>query len=62
MEKGLAAEHEGKLLRNALEHLLDGSGVTNESGGHLESLGRNIANTKAVRYRPWRGSAALIMF
>ena len=44
MEEGLAAEHGSELLRHALEHLLDGSGVTDKGGGHLESLGGDVAH------------------
>merc|ERR1711964_760814 len=44
MEKRLAAEHPGVLLRNALEHLLDGSAVTHERNGHLQSLGWDVAD------------------
>lgn len=32
------------LLGDALPSLLDGRGVTDEGGGHLESLGRDVAN------------------
>jgi hypothetical protein len=32
------------LLGDSLEELLDGSGVADEGDGHLESLGRNVAN------------------
>ena len=39
VEEGLAAEHGGELLGHALEHLLDGGGVTDEGAGHLEALG-----------------------
>ena len=45
MKESLAAEHESELLRDTLEHLLNGSGVADEGGGHLESLGRDIANS-----------------
>jgi hypothetical protein len=44
MKEGLSAEHSGELLTNSLEHLLDGSGVTKEGDGHLETLGRDIAD------------------
>ena len=44
VEEGLAAEHEGELFRHALEHLLDGGGVTNEGGGHLEALRRDVTD------------------
>mmetsp|Transcript_1125 Transcript_1125/g.2434 ORF Transcript_1125/g.2434 Transcript_1125/m.2434 type:complete len:332 (+) Transcript_1125:570-1565(+) len=44
VEEGLAAEHSSELLRDALEHLLDSSGVTNEGGRHLQTLGGDVAN------------------
>merc|ERR1740120_229731 len=44
VEESLAAEHGGELLTNTLEHLLDGGGVTEESHGHLETLGGDIAD------------------
>jgi hypothetical protein len=44
MEEGLSAEHGGELLSDTFEHLLDGGGVSEESDGHLESLGGDIAN------------------
>jgi hypothetical protein len=45
MEEGLSTEHGGELFSNSLEHFLDGSGVSEESDGHLESLWWDIANT-----------------
>ena len=44
MQEGLATEHGSELLGHTFEQLLDGSGVTNEGDGHLETLGRNIAD------------------
>merc|ERR1711998_465137 len=44
VEEGLAAEHGSELLTNSLEHLLDGSGVTEEGDGHLETLWWDIAD------------------
>lgn len=44
VEEGLAAEHGGELLRDALEELLDGGRVANEGGGHLHALGRDVAD------------------
>ena len=44
VEEGLATEHGGELLGDALEHLLDGGGVADEGGGHLEALGRDVAD------------------
>jgi len=44
MEEGLSSEHSSELFSDSLEHLLDGSRVTNEGHGHLESLGRDITD------------------
>jgi hypothetical protein len=44
VEEGLSAEHGGELLTNTLEHLLDGSGVTEEGDWHLEALWWDIAD------------------
>merc|ERR1711934_1213524 len=44
VEEGLAAEHAGELLGDALPHLLHGGGVADEGGGHLEALGRDVAH------------------
>jgi len=44
MEESLSAEHGSELLTDTLEHLLDGSGVSEESDGHLESLWWDIAD------------------
>ena len=46
VEEGLAAEHGGELLTDALEHFLDGRGVANEGGSHLEALGGDVANRR----------------
>merc|ERR1712086_487651 len=45
MEECLSSEHSSELLTNSLEHFLDGSGVTKEGNGHLESLWWDIANS-----------------
>jgi hypothetical protein len=45
MEESLSSEHSSELFGDSLEHLLDGSGVTNESDRHLESLWWDIANS-----------------
>ena len=37
MEESLSSEHSSELLGDSLEELLDGGGVTDEGGGHLES-------------------------
>merc|ERR1711998_56556 len=44
VKEGLAAEHAGELLRDTLPELLDGGGVTDEDGGHLETLGGDVAH------------------
>merc|ERR1711939_851999 len=44
VKEGLATEHAGELLGNALPELLDGGGVTDEDGGHLQALRRDVAN------------------
>ena len=44
MEEGLAAEHGGELLRDALEQLLDGSAVTNKGTRHLQATGWDVTN------------------
>jgi hypothetical protein len=37
MQESLAPEHGSELVTDTLEELLDGGGVTNEGGGHLEA-------------------------
>eukprot|EP00976_Prorocentrum_cordatum_P097067 1190848-Prorocentrum_minimum.AAC.1 len=44
MKEGLATEHGSELLGHTLEHLLDGGGVADEGGGHLETLGGDVAD------------------
>ena len=44
MQESLAPEHSGELFRDALEELLDGGGVADESGGHLQAARRNITH------------------
>merc|ERR1712166_1624911 len=44
MEEGLSSEHGGELLSDTLEHLLDGGRVSEESDGHLKSLGGDITD------------------
>merc|ERR1712138_352965 len=44
VKEGLAAEHAGELLRDALPELLDGGGVTDEDGGHLQALWWDVAH------------------
>merc|ERR1711970_12428 len=45
MKESFSPEHGSELFRNSLEQLLDGSGISNESGSHLETSWRNIANS-----------------
>jgi hypothetical protein len=44
MQEGLSSEHGGELFGNSLEHFLDGGGISDESDGHLKSLGGNITD------------------
>ena len=44
VKESLSPEHSSELLGDPLEHLLDGSGVSDEGHGHLEALRRDIAN------------------
>ena len=37
MKESLPSEHSSELLGDSLEQLLDGGGVTDEGGGHLET-------------------------
>ncbi len=43
MEESLPAEHSGKLLRDSLEQLLDGCGVSDEGCRHLQTTWRDVA-------------------
>jgi len=44
MEESLTPEHSSELLADPLEELLDGGAVSDESGRHLESSGRNVTD------------------
>jgi len=44
MQESFTPEHSSELFRDTLEELLDGGGVANEGGGHLEATGRDVAN------------------
>ena len=44
VEEGLAAEHDGELLGDALPGLLDGGGVADEDRGQLHALGGDVAD------------------
>ena len=41
----LSSEHGSELFRDSLEELLDGSGVTNEGGSHLETSWWNVTDS-----------------
>jgi hypothetical protein len=45
MQEGLSSEHGSELVTNTLEELLDRGGVTDEGGGHLETTGRDGAES-----------------
>lgn len=45
MQESLATEHGSELVTDTLEELLDGGGVTNEGGRHLEATGGNGAQS-----------------
>ena len=44
VEESLPPEHGGELLGDSLEELLDGRGVADEGGGHLETSGGNVTD------------------
>jgi len=44
MQERLPSEHGRKLFGYALEQFLDGRGVSNERGAHLQTAWRDIAN------------------
>mmetsp|Transcript_18074 Transcript_18074/g.56303 ORF Transcript_18074/g.56303 Transcript_18074/m.56303 type:complete len:279 (+) Transcript_18074:891-1727(+) len=46
VEEGLAAEHGGELLRDALHHLLHARRVADKGDGHLEALWRDVADRR----------------
>ena len=41
----LSPEHSSELLGDSLEELLDGGGVADKGGGHLESPGWDVADS-----------------
>ena len=45
MQESLAPEHGSELLRDPLEQLLDGGGVADEGGGHLQASGRDVTHS-----------------
>mmetsp|Transcript_16305 Transcript_16305/g.45255 ORF Transcript_16305/g.45255 Transcript_16305/m.45255 type:complete len:405 (-) Transcript_16305:70-1284(-) len=44
MQESLSAEHGSEIFCDALEHLLNGSGVAGEGHGHLQALRRDVAD------------------
>ena len=44
VQESLSSEHSSELLRDTLEHLLDGGRVTDEGGTHLQTLWWNVTN------------------
>ena len=44
VQESLSSEHSGKLFAYSLEELLDGGGVTDEGGAHLESSWWDVTN------------------
>jgi hypothetical protein len=45
VEESLSSEHGGELFTDTLEEFLDGGGVTNEGGGHLQTTWWDITNS-----------------
>merc|ERR1719245_61515 len=45
VEESLPPEHGGELLGDSLEELLDGGGVADEGGGHLETSGWDVTDS-----------------
>ena len=45
MKESFSSEHGSELFGDPLEQLLDGGGVTNEGGSHLETSGRNVTDS-----------------
>merc|ERR1719282_1213061 len=45
MQESLSPEHGSELLRDPLEQLLDGCGIADEGGGHLQSSWRDVADS-----------------
>ena len=46
MQESLSPKHGRELLGHPLEHFLNGGGITDESGGHFEALGGDIAHRR----------------
>ena len=45
VQESLTSEHSSELFTDSFKQFLNGSAVTNESGGHLEPARRNVANS-----------------
>ena len=45
VEEGLASEHGSELFSDPLKQLLDGRGVADEGGRHLETSGRDVTHS-----------------
>ena len=45
VEEGLPSEHSSELFTDSLEQLLDGGGVTNEGGAHLQTSWWNVTDS-----------------
>lgn len=62
MQECLATEHRRKLLRNAFEQLLNGSGISDERRRHLQPTWWNIANGGLhVVWNPFDEVAAVLV-
>merc|ERR1719370_2459376 len=62
MKESFPPEHGSKLLRDSLKELLDGSGIVDESGGHLKTPWWNIANSSLdVIGNPFDKVAAILI-
>ena len=44
MQESFPSEHGSELFRNSLEQLLDGGGVADKGGRHLEAARRDVAH------------------
>ena len=45
MKESFSSEHGSELFGDSLEQFLDGGGVTDEGGGHLETTWRNVTDS-----------------
>jgi len=44
VKESLSSEHSGELFRDALEQFLDGGGIANKCGRHLETAWWNVTD------------------